>query len=80
MAEQKQDTKDARTTEQRLADLELQLAQSRAGLPGGTIPDHGAGVGQEVYETWSQYDQELAAAGIHPDQEPEAEPGPVKRL
>jgi hypothetical protein len=60
--------KDTRTTDQRIADLELQLATTRAGLPLGTIPDHAAGVGQDTAETWSQYDQELASVGEHPDQ------------
>jgi hypothetical protein len=60
--------KDKRSTEQRLADLELQLAQTRAGLPGGTLPYHSAGVEDEIAETWSQHDQELANAGEHPDQ------------
>lgn len=54
--------KDALTNEQRIANLELQLAQTRAGLPGGTIPDHGAGYGQENEETWSQAEQEAARA------------------
>jgi hypothetical protein len=47
-----------KTTEQRIADLELQLAQTRAGLPGGTTPEHAAGPGTEVAETWSLYEQE----------------------
>lgn len=63
--------KETRTTDQRIADLELQLAQTRAGLPLGTIPDHAAGIGQEVEETWSQADQELARIGEHPDQGPQ---------
>lgn len=62
--------KDTRTTDQRIADLELQLAQTRAGTPLGTIPEHGAGVGTDVAPTWSQYDQELATVGEHPDQAP----------
>jgi hypothetical protein len=59
---------DARSTEQRLADLELQLATVRAGTPGGTLPWHGGGVEDDIAETWSQHDQELAQAGKHPDQ------------
>jgi hypothetical protein len=59
---------DKRTTEQRISDLELQLAQTRAGLPLGTIPEHAAGVGTEIADTWSQHDQELATMGEHPDQ------------
>jgi alkylation response protein AidB-like acyl-CoA dehydrogenase len=57
-----------RDLQQRVADLELQLAQSRATAPLGTIPEHSAGVGDEVAETWGQYDQGLAYAGEHPDQ------------
>jgi hypothetical protein len=60
--------KDTRTVEQRLADLELANAQLRAGTPGGTLPWHGGGVEDDVAETWSQHDQELANAGKHPDQ------------
>lgn len=63
--------KETRTTDQRIADLELQLATTRAGLPLGTIPDHGAGIGQDIDETWSQHDQERAHAGTHPDQGPQ---------
>lgn len=66
--------KETRTTDQRIADLELQLASVRAATPGGTIPDHAAGVGQETAETWSQYDQELASIGEHPDT-PKPTPG-----
>lgn len=62
--------KPAKSQEQRIADLELQLASVRATTPLGTIPDHAAGVGQDVAETWSQQDQELAWAGEHPDQAP----------
>lgn len=57
-----------KTNEQRIADLELQLATVRATTPLGSIPDHAGGVGQDIAETWSQADQELAWAGEHPDQ------------
>jgi len=60
--------KDTRTVEQRLADLELANAQLRAGAPGGTLPSHSAGVDDEIAETWSQHDQEMAMRGEHPDQ------------
>lgn len=63
--------KETRTDSQRIADLELQLAQTRAGTPLGTIPDHAGGVEQDIAETWSQYDQELAWSGEHPDQGPQ---------
>lgn len=58
----------ADSTEQRLADLEAQLAASRAAQGLGTLPTHSAGVDDEVAETWSQHDQELARRGEHPDQ------------
>jgi hypothetical protein len=57
-----------KTNEQRIADLELQLATVRATVPLGNIPDHAGGVGQDIEETWSQQDQELAWAGEHPNQ------------
>lgn len=59
---------DTRTTEQRIADLEAQLAQTRAGTPLGSLPWHAAGVEDDIAETWSQHDQELAHRGEHPDQ------------
>ena len=34
-----------------------------------TVPEHGAGVGTLVAETWSQYEQELASTGLHPLQD-----------
>jgi hypothetical protein len=77
MAEQGKQEKPQRTQEQRIADLELQLATVKATTPLGNIPDHGAGVGQEIEETWSQYDQELSTRGEHPFQEPD-EPPPVE--
>jgi hypothetical protein len=67
-------TKPDRSQEQRIADLETQLASVRATSPLGTIPDHAAGVGQDISETWSQADQELARVGQHPLQEPDTEP------
>jgi hypothetical protein len=30
------------------------------------VHENAAGVGNDVAETWSQYDQELASAGVHP--------------
>lgn len=69
------DTKPApKSQEQRIADLELALATAQAGTPLGTLPEHGAGIGQEVEETWSLADQELAAKGLHPYQNDEPLP------
>lgn len=55
-------------TEARIAALEAQLAASRAVTGLGTLPTHGAGIDDEIAETWSQHDQELAQRGEHPDQ------------
>jgi hypothetical protein len=54
--------------QQRITNLEFQIAQARAGAPLGTLPWHSAGIEDEVAETWSLYDQELANSGEHPDQ------------
>jgi hypothetical protein len=54
--------KDSRTTDQRIADLEAQLAASRAAQPLGTTPYHGAGPGTDTAETWSQAEQEAEHA------------------
>jgi hypothetical protein len=44
----------------RLADVETQLAAARAAAPLTLIPEHGAGPGMKVSETWSQTEQEQA--------------------
>lgn len=49
-------------------DLQNTIAAMRAGAPLSLIPEHSAGLGDGVAETWSQYDQEMALAGEHPDQ------------
>lgn len=46
----------------RIRDLENTLAATRAGMPLSLLPEHGAGPGGEVAETWSQYDQEQSIA------------------
>jgi hypothetical protein len=55
----------------RLATVEAQLAAARAAAPLTLIPEHGAGPGMEVNETWSQADQEASVAnqeaGVGPD-------------
>lgn len=56
---------DDATLAKRVQDLELALAQSRAGTPGTTVPYHGAGWGDETEETWSQYEQEQARKEEH---------------
>jgi uncharacterized coiled-coil protein SlyX len=58
----------------RLADLELQVATQKAAMPLGTVPEHSGGISDEIAETWSLYDQGLAAAGTHPDQEEDDHP------
>jgi hypothetical protein len=44
----------------RIKDLESTLAATRAGMPLSLTPEHGAGPGQEINETWSQAEQETA--------------------
>jgi hypothetical protein len=46
----------------RLRDVENQLAVTRAGLPLTLIPEHGAGPGMEIAETWSAAEQAEAKA------------------
>lgn len=48
----------------RLRDVEHQLATTRAGLPLSLIPEHGAGPGMEVNETWSQAEQEVLSVTV----------------
>lgn len=50
------------TQEERISQLEAALAASKAALPLSLIPEHGAGPGMEVNETWSQAEQEEAAS------------------
>ena len=47
----------------RIRDLENTLAATRAGLPLTLMPEHGAGPGGEIAESWSQYEQELSSRG-----------------
>lgn len=49
--------------------FEQQLAAMSAAAVPSPVTEHAAGVGLNVYPTWSQYDQELSRAGYHPDQE-----------
>jgi hypothetical protein len=51
----------------RIRDLENTLAATKAGIPTNLIPEHGAGPGTEVNETWSAYEQELAQQGNLPE-------------
>ena len=44
----------------RIRDLENTLAATRAGMPLSLIPEHGAGPGDAIRETWSQAEQEAA--------------------
>jgi hypothetical protein len=46
----------------RIRDLENTLAATRAGMPLTLIPEHGAGPGMEVSDSWGQYEQEQAKA------------------
>lgn len=61
----KQDAKSEASQEDlsaRVQHLEAALAASRAALPLSLIPEHGAGPGMEVNDTWSQAEQEAAQA------------------
>lgn len=46
----------------RVSQLESALKAQRAAMPQSLIPEHGAGYGDEVEETWSLADQEEARA------------------
>jgi hypothetical protein len=61
MADEKQPEK-PNPLEARVRDLEAALKASRAAIPTSLIPDHGAGYGDEIAETWSQAEQEEARA------------------
>jgi hypothetical protein len=60
MAEEKQAAPNP--LEARVRDLEAALKASRAALPVSLVPEHGAGYGDEVAETWSLAEQEEARA------------------
>ena len=47
-----------KSVEDRIQELEAALAASRGAAPLNPIPEHGAGEGIEVAETWSLYDQQ----------------------
>lgn len=53
--------------EARIRDLEATVVAQRAAMPMSATPEHGAGVGMEVEETWSQYDQEMNRTVDLPD-------------
>lgn len=46
----------------RVQQLEAALKAQRAAMPQSLIPLHGAGEGDDVADTWSQYEQEAARA------------------
>ena len=49
---------DKESLEARIRDLEAAMVAQRAAMPMSLTPLHGAGEGEEVAETWSQFDQE----------------------
>lgn len=49
--------------EQRIADLQ------RGQIVPSPVTEFGGGVGTDIAPTWSQYEQELARAGLHPSQQ-----------
>lgn len=58
---------DKNALESRVRDLEAALVAQRAAMPMSVTPEHGAGIGTEVEETWSQYDQEMNRTVDLPD-------------
>jgi hypothetical protein len=52
--------------EAELAKLREEIKVMRGAMPLSLTPEHGAGEGMEVAETWSQYDQEQARAAAAP--------------
>jgi hypothetical protein len=48
------------SAEERISALEAALAASRAASPLNPIPEHGAGPGQDIAETWSLFEQQQA--------------------
>lgn len=49
--------------EKRAADAEARAATVVSASPLTLVPEHGAGPGLEVAETWSQYEQDAIRAG-----------------
>ena len=60
MADEKPAHKTTQSAEDRIAALEAALADSQALVPTSLVPEHGAGPGMEVRDTWSQFEQERA--------------------
>jgi hypothetical protein len=54
----------AKTAEQRIADLEVALAAASARVPLTTLPEHSAGPGLRVADTWSLAQQEESRARL----------------
>jgi hypothetical protein len=53
--------------EARIRDLEATVVAQRAAMPMSVTPEHGAGDGMDVAETWSQAEQEAAIAEDDPE-------------
>lgn len=71
MAEEKRQEPGSKDTlEARIRDLEATVVAQRAAMPMSVTPEHGAGEGMEVEETWSQYDQENAIEDNEPGPAP----------
>lgn len=48
---------------------EQQAAATRDITGAIPLPEHAGGIGQKIAETWSLFEQQLAQAGKHPDQQ-----------
>lgn len=60
--DKKEEPKRQQSAEERIAALEAALAASRGAAPLNPIPEHGAGEGTEIAQTWSLYEQERSIA------------------
>lgn len=65
-ARRAEEPRDKQSVDDRITQLEAALAASRGAAPLNPIPDHGAGEGTEVAETWSLYEQEQSRAAVTP--------------
>lgn len=61
----------ARQTAQHAEDMQNLRKSLVPGAP-SPVPEHAAGVGLRVHDTWSLFEQELARLGNHPDQKVDA--------
>lgn len=60
----KRDMDDLRA--QHVAEMDALRKALAGALPTSTVPEHAGGIGTEVAQTWSLWDQTLAKLGKHP--------------